>query len=107
MVRGKPGAWDPSVCLAWGERFFGWLKESIGDANSDQSNATSKHQLAAVWRVRFVPKSGVTVSKLDEDGVADVEGGEVRVGFLPRWYWEDVLKKSSGTGSGQNVAPFG
>ncbi|KAI5833705.1 hypothetical protein K523DRAFT_342151 [Schizophyllum commune Tattone D] len=104
MVRGKPGAWDPTVCLAWGERFFGWLRERIGDASDDQPNATSIHQPAAVWRVRFVPKSGVTVSRLDTEGVADVEGGEDRVGFLPRWYWEDVPKKSSGTG-GQNVAP--
>ncbi|KAL1666853.1 RAI1 like PD-XK nuclease-domain-containing protein, partial [Schizophyllum commune] len=104
MVRGKPGAWDPTVCLAWGERFFGWLRERIGDASGDQPNATSIHQPAAVWRVRSVPKSGVTVSRLDTEGVADVEGGEDRVGFLPRWYWEDVLQKSSGSG-GQNVAP--
>ncbi|KAI5892903.1 RAI1-domain-containing protein [Schizophyllum commune H4-8] len=100
MVRGKPGAWDPTVCLAWGERFFGWLRGNVGDASGDQPDATNGHQAAAVWRVRFTPKAGVSVSRLDVAGVTDVEGGEDRVGFLPRWYWEDVLKKSP-TNSGQ------
>ncbi|KAL1727895.1 RAI1 like PD-XK nuclease-domain-containing protein [Schizophyllum commune] len=115
MVRGKPGAWDPTVCLAWGERFFGWLRGQIA-ANeqravqqNSETDSAGEHRPAsrvAVWRVRFTPKAGTAVSRLDEDGVADVEGGEDRVGFLPRWYWEDVLKKSSGTG-GRKVAPSG
>ena len=115
MVRGKPGAWDPTTCLAWGEKFFGWLRGQIAAdeqravQQNSETDSAGEHQPAsrvAVWRVRFTPKSGVSVSRLDEAGVTDVEGGEDRVGFLPRWYWEDVLKKSSGTG-GRKVAPSG
>lgn len=27
---------------------------------------------------------------LDESGVEDVMGGDDRVGFLPRWYWDEM-----------------
>jgi RAT1-interacting protein len=47
-----------------------------------------------VWRVSFVPRVGVSVSLLDKEGVEEVEAGEDRVGFLPRWYW-DVLRKEN------------
>ena len=112
MVRGKPGAWDPTTCLAWGEGFFGWLRGQVAAdeqrvvQQSLETDPAGENRPAAVWRARFTPKSGVSVSRLDEAGVTDVEGAEDRVGCLPRWYWEDVLKKSSGTG-GQKVAPSG
>ncbi|TFK40441.1 RAI1 like PD-XK nuclease-domain-containing protein [Crucibulum laeve] len=79
LVRGKPGAWDPLVCLAWGHRFLTFLRDVV----QQQGNTP-------VWRAKFVPGSGATVRRLDEDDVVDVVGGEERVGFLPRWYWEEA-----------------
>jgi RAT1-interacting protein len=84
LVRGKPNAWDPSICLDWGHRFLKSLKELL--SGTDAGNSDGK----TVWRAKFSPKEGVTVSKLDENGVLDVEGGEDRVGFLPRWYWDEI-----------------
>lgn len=79
LVRGKPGAWDPNVCLAWGDRFLSFLRNTI--KGSSRSN---------VWRIKFTSKTGVSAMLLDDVGVRDVEGGEDRVGFLPRWYWEEL-----------------
>ena len=78
-VRGKPGAWDPGVCLSWGERFLEFLKCNIGE-----SFRTGEEM--RVWRVKFTPKEGVMLRVLDRDEVEDVVGGEERVGFLPRWF---------------------
>ena len=78
-VRGKPGAWDPGVCLCWGERFLEFLKCNIGE-----SFRTGEE--LRVWRVKFTPKEGVMLRVLDRDEVEDVVGGEERVGFLPRWF---------------------
>lgn len=81
LVRGKPGAWDPAICLGWGHRFLTFLKQTVLNQKND-----------SVWRVRFTPKEGISVAMLDEDGVADVVGGEERVGFLPRWYWDETQR---------------
>jgi len=43
-----------------------------------------------VWRVAFAPKVGITVVMLDASGMEDVVGGDDRVGFLPRWYWDEM-----------------
>ena len=80
LVRGKPGAWDPLVCLDWGNRFLCFLKAQL-EKEPHQSGRS-------VWRVKFVPKDGVHVSMLNDAGVEEVVGGEDRVGFLPRWYWD-------------------
>lgn len=54
---------------------------------------------AKVWRVRFTPRTGVSVSILDEEGVKEVEAGqEDRVGFLPRWYWDAIEGSVPGLG---------
>lgn len=79
LVRGKPSAWDPNVCLAWGDRFLSFLRNTIkGGSRGD------------VWRIKFMAKTGVSAMLLDDVDVRDVEGGEDRVGFLPRWYWEEM-----------------
>ena len=44
-----------------------------------------------VWRAKFTPHRGVTVELLSEGGVREVEGGEERRGFLPSWYWDEIL----------------
>ncbi|KAG6862455.1 hypothetical protein C0995_000001 [Termitomyces sp. Mi166 len=80
MVRGKPGAWDPLICLAWGDRVISFLKDIVRRAASEESS---------VWRVKFIPQKGVTVTMLDNMNVEDVRGGEDRVGFLPTWYWHE------------------
>ncbi|KAJ7592915.1 RAI1 like PD-XK nuclease-domain-containing protein [Mycena floridula] len=90
LVRGKPDSWDPSVCLDWGHRFMVFLKGVICDRETPDDT---------VWRVKFVPKSGVTVERLsEEDTVTAVVGGENRVGFLPRWYWDELRLNSAKPG---------
>lgn len=79
LVRGKPGAWDPNICLAWGDRFLSFLRNTIKGGSGGN-----------VWRIKFAPKTGVFAVLLDDVDVRDVEGGEDRVGFLPRWYWEEI-----------------
>jgi len=83
LVRGKPGAWDPLICLDWGNRFLGFLKEVV-------RNELGTRKGVPVWRVAFKPGAGVSIRLLNEDGIEDVMGGEDRVGFLPTWYWDEV-----------------
>lgn len=88
LVRGKPGAWDPSLCLDWGYRFLSFLKKVLGESDGRKDS---------VWRVKFVPKDGVSLVKLDESLVEEVVGNDDRVGFLPRWYWDEVGTSTSKT----------
>ncbi|KAJ6531985.1 RAI1 like PD-XK nuclease-domain-containing protein [Mycena capillaripes] len=72
------------------------------DSEGKSKGKTQAHPAAAVWRVTFRPNVGVEIVRLDEEEVRDVEGdedggedkeredGKGRVGFLPRWYWEEV-----------------
>jgi hypothetical protein len=83
QVRGKPGAWDPSICLDWGHRFLSFLKSTIASHSSANSPRS-------VWRVTFTPGDGVTAAPLDQAGIDEVEAGEDRVGFLPRWYADEL-----------------
>lgn len=92
LVRGKPGAWDPLVCLDWGDQFLAYLK---GVVQTSTGNAAKP---VPVWRVKFLPKNGVSVEMLDRAGVDDVVGGEDRVGFLPTWFFDDVVEKSLSPG---------
>ena len=69
------------MCLDWGERFLTFLKDSISSSPADDSS---------VWRVKFVPGSGVSVEELDSSRLEEVVSGEDRVGFLPTWYWEEL-----------------
>ena len=87
LVRGKAGAWDPLVCLDWGYKFLTFVKDLIRQATSEKSE---EDHSASVWRVKFVPGSGVRVEALGPEGVRDVINGEDRVGFLPRWYWDEI-----------------
>lgn len=84
LVRGKPGAWDPLVCLDWGHTFISFLKEKI------LKEASHLDKPASVWRVKFTPRVGISVGILDPPGVENVAGGEDRVGFLPTWYWKEL-----------------
>jgi RAT1-interacting protein len=79
LVRGKPGAWDPNVCLAWGDQFLSFLKNIVRGGSKDN-----------VWRIKFTQKTGVSAVLLDDADVRDIEGGEDRVGLLPRWYWDEI-----------------
>lgn len=83
LVRGKPGSWDPSICLEWGERFFAFLENTVRPGSGRE-----------VWRVTLEPKVGVGAALLSDVEVGDVENGEARVGFLPRWYWDDIIRSS-------------
>lgn len=89
LVRGKSSAWDPFVCLDWGHRFLTFLKRSICRGSADDSSPGS------VWRVKFDPGSGVSVEELGPSGLEEVVNGEDRVGFLPRWYWEEAMREKT------------
>ena len=95
LVRGKPGAWDPQLCLEWGHTFLSFLKGELG-------NWKARDNTVPVWRVRFLPRKGVSVEVLDQAGVEDVVGGEDRVGFLPKWFW-DELEESSIAGNEPHI----
>ncbi|KAJ3516880.1 hypothetical protein NLJ89_g859 [Agrocybe chaxingu] len=99
LVRGKPGAWDPLVCLDWGRRVLMFLKDTARARPQDEN----RHSIP-VWRVRFVPGSGLNIEELDRAGVEDVENGEDRVGFLPRWHWEEINANAPATHAEQAEA---
>lgn len=82
LVRGKPGAWEPSLCLDWGHRFLHFLKENIA-AFQDKSERS-------VWRAKFSPVTGVSVMLLGDEEVEEVEAGEDRVGLIPSWYFDEA-----------------
>ena len=91
LVRGKPGAWDPLLSLDWGYQFLTFLKDVI------RREARIEDDLpVAVWRAKFVPGSGVNLEKLDASTIEDVVNGEDRVGFLPRWYWNEIHVEEHG-----------
>jgi RAT1-interacting protein len=87
LVRNKPGAWDPVLCLDWGHRFLMFLNDAI--------RGTPPSEDTRVWRVKFTPNAGVSIVLLDQDAVKDVEGGEDRVGILPRWYLDSKVMSES------------
>ncbi|KAJ7903314.1 RAI1-domain-containing protein [Mycena olivaceomarginata] len=111
-----PHGWEPARCLAWGDGMLGFLKrwveeggqsekgdgEGTGEEQQEEETRREAHPDAAVWRLTFRPGVGVELRKLDDAAVQDVEGGEGdkeevdRVGFLPRWYWEEVTAPANG-----------
>ncbi|KAI0751676.1 RAI1-domain-containing protein [Daedaleopsis nitida] len=93
LVRGKPGAWDPQICLGWGQRFITSLKELLA-TQLEQSSTSDEAARPRVWRVSLNPKNGVKLSPLDEAGLKEVADGEDRIGFLPTWYYNLVATTS-------------
>jgi len=89
MVRGKHGGWDPLVCLEFGQRVVSFLNDII-----HRKRWTENRQPVSVWRVKFVPGSGLSVGELDTAEVESIVNGEDRVGFLPRWYWDETQRES-------------
>jgi RAT1-interacting protein len=81
LVRGKPNAWDPNVCLDWGNQLLENIKVWMADLSPSD-----------VGRIVFTPGTGVTFSRLDDDQVLEVVAAEDRVGFLPTWYYTERLK---------------
>jgi RAT1-interacting protein len=126
MVRGKPGAWDPAVCLDWAGRFLEWVKRFIEQDVDDEAscqdlsdgelshgandnkpqNASAPSTRARVYRIKFTPKGGASISLLDGADVADVQGGDesegphgvARIGFLPEWFWDKEMATVSTDG---------
>lgn len=88
LVRGKPHAWDPFLCMNWADSFLDHLKKHV-------PNQEAKHKKRDVWRVKFTPGTGVVLKQLDEAGVAEVENGEERFGFLPNWYFDELRLMSA------------
>ncbi|KAI0696936.1 RAI1 like PD-XK nuclease-domain-containing protein [Cytidiella melzeri] len=79
LVRGKTHAWDPHVCMHWGNTFLTFLQKHV--------HAGRKH---AVWRAKFTPGGGVTLRTLDEAEAGEVTAGEDRIGFIPRWFFDTI-----------------
>ena len=100
LVRGKPDRWDPLVCLNWGDQFLTFLQDLV--PSLEDVFHSEKH--VPVWRVKFTPRTGVSVGLLDEAGVEDVVGGEDRVGFLPRWYWDELQTTKEHSQQGEDHA---
>lgn len=81
MIRGKgPHSWDSGFALNFAERFLVFLRRELSNTMTDSKD---------VWRIIFTPKIGLQVVKLDaEEDLSYVRGGEDRVGFLPRSFYE-------------------
>ncbi|KAH9998836.1 RAI1 like PD-XK nuclease-domain-containing protein [Russula compacta] len=92
MVRGKQNAWDPQICLLWGDRFLAWVRSNVTAESDNVAPGT-------VWRVKFTPRVGVELTLLREEERREVEAGEDRVGFLPRWYYKEIQEASSAHGA--------
>ena len=86
LVRGKPNAWDPQICLRWGEEFLASLRARMSEQASSAQTAPTPTSSPCVWRVTLTPGLGVSIYPLDDEGIKEVQGGENRVGFLPPWY---------------------
>ena len=89
MVRGKPGSWDPSVCLGWGERFLAFVKEAV-QSDFRSGSDDGEEEVPVVWRVEFKPRVGISMIQLGPEAVEEVQEGSDRYGFLPRWYCEET-----------------
>lgn len=115
LVRGKPHAWNPSLCLTWGEKVISFLKRETRVHGDD--TRTSNLQLpklpnsdindteSTVWRLTFTPGVGLSLRILDQEEVAEVVAGEDRVGFLPRWYWNSVVATNEEKGKDAEKLP--
>jgi RAT1-interacting protein len=81
LVRGKgQHSWDPGFALDFAERFLVFLRRELSNTGTDSKD---------VWRVTFTPKIGLRVIKLNtEEDLSYVRGGEDRIGFLPRTFYE-------------------
>ncbi|KAK7682652.1 hypothetical protein QCA50_014452 [Cerrena zonata] len=89
LVRDKEGAWNPLVCLNWGKDFIDFLISIV------TSHTPCETDDEPVWRVKFAPRSGVTATLLTKEGIDEVVNGEDRVGFLPKWYFDEVTELNS------------
>ena len=74
LVRGKPHAWDPHLCMHWGDMFLNFLQQHVPNGRK----AAKQHN---VWRAKFAPGAGVTLKLLEEAEVQEVVAGEDRIGF--------------------------
>jgi RAT1-interacting protein len=90
-VRGKPGSWDPTVCLGWGERFLAFVKEAVQCDVQCGASDDGEEEVPVVWRVEFKPGVGINMIQLGPEAVEEVQADSDRYGFLPRWYWEETL----------------
>ncbi|KAF8206227.1 hypothetical protein K438DRAFT_1816842 [Mycena galopus ATCC 62051] len=126
LVRGKAHGWEPAKCLAFLKTHVRSQKQKQpeqedadreepeqdlwgeGEGSEGDADGARGHPDAAVWRVTFRPGVGVELRRLDDVAVRDVESEEVeedwksdkekveRVGFLPRWYWEEITADANG-----------
>ncbi|KZW02878.1 RAI1-domain-containing protein [Exidia glandulosa HHB12029] len=93
-VRGKPGAWDASVCLNWGCDVLRFLHRSVSRDSDSQNLHDEKDWRPPVWRLKFEPRKGLELRRLELSEVEDeVRAGEDRVGFLPTWYYDAIAVK--------------
>lgn len=96
LVRSKPDAWDPNICLDWGSKFLGFVNSVVHSSvgvEKQLAGMTLEGASARVWRVRFEPRVGVQIGELDTQGIAEVRNGEDRVGFLPRHFWDAMIRE--------------
>ncbi|KAK7033270.1 RAI1 domain-containing protein [Favolaschia claudopus] len=103
LVRGKAHGWDPKKCFAWGNELLEFLKKNVRSSSAVGIELQGPN--ARVWRLTFSPGVGVELRQLDDSAVRGVESAEGdreavdRVGFLPRWYWDEVVKADDSSGT--------
>ncbi|KAK7016290.1 RAI1 domain-containing protein [Favolaschia claudopus] len=111
LVRGKAHGWDPRRCFAWGNELLEFLKKNVPSSSAvgielqGEDEDKTRHPNAQVWRLTFSSGVGVELRQLDDSAVRGVESAEGdreavdRVGFLPRWYWDEVVKADDSSGT--------
>lgn len=70
-------------------------------------SAKARSDTDPVWRVKFVPGSGLSLTELEAAEVAEVVNGEDRVGFLPRWYWDEIQADDQERKAGDSTSRLG
>ncbi|KAG8766502.1 decapping endonuclease targeting mRNA [Ceratobasidium sp. 428] len=109
MVRGKPGAWDPNVCLTFAGKLLRFVRGTLEADNREYSEATATSKgksvgarernekkqvevLPTLWRLSIQPNTRhVVLRKLSQQEVDIVRNGEDRIGFLPTWFYNSVM----------------
>lgn len=116
LVRGKPGLWDPNVCLVFAEHVLHWIRKTVMMAEKERAEADDasakqpriyRIEWKEPWRelsIRLLDTEPTESPPIDDD--PDPEPGEVkppsRWGFLTanyaKWKQEHIVNDPNGEG---------
>ncbi|EJD49018.1 hypothetical protein AURDEDRAFT_59961 [Auricularia subglabra TFB-10046 SS5] len=92
-VQDPRNKWNHDVCLQWALDLLKWVHKQV------RTVAREEKTPVPVWKLKFLPRQGVSIARMSEAEVEYVRGGEDRVGFLPTWFYEHL----TGVGTGKDA----